>query len=224
MTSREILELIRDLVAAVSQVQQEEVIDDSLAGEIAKTLNNLLMRLDTAQEQERVAEQQQIDQQEPISNTPTLSNDAQLLWVLSGRNQDVFLQYLQTYSTRETQELLNDRNLLQSTIATLSRDMPVLERQKVGGISQADLQSSNIWGTAYDSITSKMLVKFQGGGVYEYSGIPRGIYQAFISGSAAAKTKGKNKYGKWWVGKTPSLGAAMHEYVKRGKFPFRKLS
>jgi len=222
MTSKEILALIRDLVAAVSQVQQEEEIDDALAGEIAKTLNNLLVRLDSAEEQEKVAQQQQIEQQ--AAAPQTLSNDAQLLWVLAGRNQDAFLQYLQTYSTRETQELLNDRNLLQSTIARLSRDMPPGELQEVGGVKQADLQSSNIWGTAYDPRTSKMLVRFQGGGVYEYAGIPRGIYQAFVSGSAAAKTKGKNKYGQWWVGKTPSLGAAMHEYIKRGNFPFRRLS
>ncbi len=221
MTSREILELITDLVSAVSQVQQEEDIDDALAGEIAQTLNNLLVRLESAEEQERVAKQQE----EQRAATPqALSNDAQLLWVLAGRNQDAFLQYLQTYSTRETQELLNDRNLLQSTIARLSRDMPQGEPQEVAGVKQADLQSSNIWGTAYDPRTSKMLVRFHGGGVYEYSGIPRGIYQAFVSGSASAKTKGKNKYGQWWVGKTPSLGAAMHEYIKRGNFPFRRLS
>jgi len=36
-------------------------------------------------------------------------------------------------------------------------------------------------------------------------------------GSAVCITSGENKYGSWYVGKTPSVGAAVHKFlIKRG--------
>lgn len=214
MRSSELIELIKELTSAVYAVQREEEIADELAFEIAKTLELLLTKIDEAEALEK----------EEIKKPFEVPNDARLLWVLSGSNPEAFVKYLQTYSTNETQALLANPDLLKQTIQLLSKELPLSQRGIENGIPQADLQSSNVWGIAYEPKTAKMRVKFQGGSIYEYDGVPANIYKAFASGAAVAKTKGKNRFGSWWIGKTPSLGAAMHEYIKKSKFPFRKIS
>lgn len=178
---------------------------------------------------------QEIGQNEPIqgaeqnpAETPRQlptnpSNDAQLLWILAGQQPEAFISYLRTFPTTQTQSLLNDPNQLNATIVQLNQMMPKGELPVIGGIQHADLNSSNVWGAAYDPKTGKMRVRFQEGGIYEYDGVPKAIFDAFIHGNAEAKTSGRNQYGRWWRGKNPSLGAALNQYIKLGKFPYRKI-
>lgn len=97
---------------------------------------------------------------------------------------------------------------------TLSRPMP----------------SSNIHSFGYDDKTGKLLVKFQGdypqqnGPVYGYEGVPPMIFELFKRGAVSAKTDGQNKWGKWWKGKNPSLGAAMYSLIKQGGYPYQRLT
>jgi hypothetical protein len=159
--------------------------------------------------------------QPPVSTGP--SNDAQLLWVLSGQDPQAFISYLRTFPTPGTSALLNDPHALNSTIEQLNSMMPPGEPIVVDGIPHADLQSSNVWGAAFDPKSKKMRVRFQGGSEYEYDGVPENIFNAFIKGNAVARTTGHNQYGKWWRGKNPSIGAAMNQYIKQGNFPYRKI-
>jgi hypothetical protein len=152
-----------------------------------------------------------------------VSNDARLLWILSGSQPQAFISYLRSFPTPATQSLLNDPNHLNATIEQLQRSIPQEAQPVVDGIPHADLQSSNIWGANYDPATGKMKVRFQGGSEYEYDGVPKNIFNAFIKGNASAKTKGKNPYGEWWPQKNPSMGAAMNQYIKAGGFTYRKL-
>jgi len=151
------------------------------------------------------------------------SPDAQLLWILAGQQEDAFVNYLQTYPTAATQQLLSNPEELQRVIQYLHRMMPSGTPPTINGIQHADLNSSNIWGTAYDPKSGKMRVRFQGGSEYEYEGVPANIYRAFTNGQASARTNGQNQYGRWWVGKNPSLGAAMNQYIKAGNFSYRRL-
>lgn len=157
----------------------------------------------------------------PLTATP--SNDAQLLWILAGQQPQAFISYLRTFPTPATLQLLSNPDQLNSTIVQLQQLMPEGEPPSIDGIQHADLNSSNIWGAAYDPRSGKMRVRFQGGSEYEYDGIPENIFKAFIKGNASARTKGKNQYGQWWVGKNPSLGAAMNQYIKAGGFNYRKI-
>ena len=163
-------------------------------------------------------------QPEPQGIGAPPSADAQLLWVLSGSQEDAFLQYLQEYQTPETQALLRNPAELERVVQFLHAMMPMGRQPVVDGMQHADLNSSTIWGHQYDPSTGKMKVRFQGGAEYEYDGIPANIYRAFSDGSAAAKTDGQNQYGRWWQGKNPSLGAAMNQYIKQGGFPYRRLN
>jgi len=84
--------------------------------------------------------------------------------------------------------------------------------------------SSNIYGFRYDPSTRRMLVRFNSGSIYKYENVPPGVFRIFQQGAVPAKTNGENKYGKWWVGKQPSAGAAFFEMIKKGGYPYQRMS
>ena len=92
------------------------------------------------------------------------------------------------------------------------------------------MPSSNIHSFGYDPENERLLVKFQGqypqenGPVYGYGGVPENIFELFKKGAIPARTDGKNKWGKWWKGKVPSLGASLYTLIKNGGYPYQKLS
>lgn len=212
-------ELIEELLKGIQEVLQSgETLSDEFQGALAQEIEATTSRID--QLRQEISQQQQTNTQ-TIQENP--SPDAQLLWILAGQQEQAFISYLREFPSPETQALLNNPTLLSQTIEQLNQLMPQGQQPFINGIQHADLNSSNIWGTAYDPKTGKMKVRFQGGSEYEYDGVPANIYRAFTKGNARAKTKGKNEYGQWWVGKNPSLGAAMNQYIKQGNFPYRKL-
>ena len=221
-----------DTEARINQIKQElrQIMQQisALAEEPPPEVQELLMRVIEKSTKEIAELREQKRQEEFKAPAPAISapvsNDAQLLWILSGQQEQPFINYLREYPSNETQTLLANPTLLSQTISQLSQMMPQGTPSFVNGIQHADLNSSNIWGTAYDQKTGKMRVRFQGGSEYEYEGVPANIYRAFSKGNASAKTKGKNKYGEWFRGKNPSLGAAMNQYIKAGGFPYRKLT
>jgi len=92
------------------------------------------------------------------------------------------------------------------------------------------MPSSNVEGFAYDDKSGKLLVRFLGdhpnkhGDVYAYGGVPKQIFDLFQKGAVPARTNGSNKWGKWWKGKNPSMGASLHTLIKGGGYPYQKLS
>lgn len=210
-------QLLNELLAGIQDVLMSgEILSDEFQGMLAQELEATTNRIDQLR-----AEQGQ--QAPPIDLAP--SNDSQLLWVLSGQQPQAFISYLRTFPSNETRQLLNNPNLLSQTIDRLNQMMPSGQPLPVeDGIERAPLNSSNVWGAMYNPKTGKMKVRFQGGSVYEYSGVPVNIFNAFIHGNASARTRGQNQYGRWWPSKNPSLGAALNQYIKRGNFPYRRLS
>lgn len=97
------------------------------------------------------------------------------------------------------------------------------------GLDQA-MPSSNIDGFAYDDDNGRLLVRFLGkypdrnGPIYAYDGVPPNIFEIFRKGAIPAKTDGKNKWGQWWKGKFPSMGAAMAHLIKAGGYPYQRIS
>jgi hypothetical protein len=223
----ELEELLRELLAGIQELLQSgEILSDEFQGEMARTLTSLTDRIDALS-----AQQQQPPGQQPPSppqNAANLNNppspDAQLLWILAGQNEQAFLEYLTTYPTPETQALLRNPTELQRIVQFLNEMMPPGEPLVVGGMPHTDLNSSTIWGTQYDPKSGQMKVRFQGGAEYVYQGIPPNIYKAFSQGQASAKTQGSNDYGTWWVGKNPSMGAALNQYIKAVGFPYQRIN
>lgn len=227
---------LESLIDQILQVLQEtmqsgEVLSDEFQGMIAQELQITADQIQQLRQQESGQTQPPQKGREPYQGPtiPTVeeappSPDAQLLWILAGQNEDAFLNYLRQYPSPETQSLLTNSSELERVLEYLTAMMPPGEPPTVGGIKHSDLNSSNIWGTAYNSKTGKMKVRFQGGAEYEYDGVPSNIYNAFSKGQASAKTSGQNQYGRWWTNKNPSMGAAMNQYIKAGNFPYRRIN
>jgi hypothetical protein len=95
---------------------------------------------------------------------------------------------------------------------------------------QAEIPSSNIDAFRYDDKSGRLFVKFLGkfpnrqGPVYSYSGIPKPIVDLFQRGAIPARTDGQNKWGKWWKGKVPSLGASLYTLIKTANYPYTRMS
>lgn len=204
-------------------LQSGEEIDDDLQGEIANEIDQSLERINYLQNEIQVRERPEVITPE-VQTMAIPSDEAQLLWILSGQQEQAFISYLRTFGSPTSTALLNNPLELSRVMEQLEQLMPSGQPPQVlDGIPHADLQSSNVWGIAYDPKTSKMKVRFQGGSVYEYDGVPANIYRAVIKGNASAKTEGHNQWGAWWKFKQPSAGAAMHQYVKSAGFPYRRI-
>lgn len=92
------------------------------------------------------------------------------------------------------------------------------------------MPSSNVEGFAFDDKSNRLLVRFLGdypnreGPVYAYEGVPREIFDMFQKGAVPARTDGKNRWGEWWKGKVPSIGASLFTLIKNRNYPYQRLS
>jgi len=85
-----------------------------------------------------------------------------------------------------------------------------------------DLKSAVIRKTEYDEKANRLKVIFNNDSTYEYADVPLEIYEKLTEGGIKAKTSGENEFGKWWVGKDPSLGASFNELIKKGGYNFTR--
>jgi len=114
--------------------------------------------------------------------------------------------------------------------AKMAQEETPIEAPQVPEVPPAQMPSSNVYGFNFDEDSGKLLVKFQGndglgqGPVYEYGGVPRVIFELFKRGAIPARTDGQNKWGKWWKGKVPSLGASMYTLIKNGGYPYQRVA
>ena len=89
---------------------------------------------------------------------------------------------------------------------------------------------SNVEGFLYDFQINRMYVRFLGdypnreGPVYAYENVPKNIFDLFRQGAIPARTKGKNRWGEWWKGKVPSLGASLYTLIKNQGYQYSRVS
>jgi hypothetical protein len=131
----------------------------------------------------------------------------------------------------ESQRALGE--LLQNVLQVIEQQNPVegmppnMGQQKP---LQEAMPSSNVEGFAYDDKTGKLLVRFLGkhpnrnGPIYGYEGVPKEVFDMFQKGAVPARTDGQNKWGKWWKGKVPSIGASLYTLIKNRGYPYQRLS
>ncbi len=155
------------------------------------------------------------------TNMPT---GAGMLWHIAGGDNQVFINYLRSVPDPALNALANNPVQLQQIIRRLQENQPQERNREIEGIPQAPIQSSNIWGFAYDQPNRKLTVRFQGDGIYQYEGVPPQIFNLFQQGAIPAKTEGENNYGRWWVGKVPSLGASLFELIKQRGYPYKRVA
>jgi hypothetical protein len=72
------------------------------------------------------------------------------------------------------------------------------------------LRSSNVDKVLYDSDVKELVIQFKEGDIYTYSGVQFETFESIVTGlGGVCRTEGKNSFGSWEVGKTPSIGAAV---------------
>jgi hypothetical protein len=222
MNPEEELALLEDLLDQLVKgiqdaIQSGEVLSDEFQGLLAQEIGQTMDRITSLQEE--LQDSQLMNQAEGIPTPP----GADLLWILAGGNSDAFVNYLRTYPDAGLNSLLSNPTLLNQVIEQLSRLMPQGEGEVKDGIQEAPLDSSNVYGYQYDPKSGRLKVRFQSGSVYEYGGVPAGVFKVFQQGAVPAKTTGKNRYGQWWTGKIPSLGAAFYSLIRQGGYPYQRL-
>lgn len=73
--------------------------------------------------------------------------------------------------------------------------------------------SSNVDRVKYFEDKRELIVKFNDGSYYTYYDIDERTFFSIIEGDAICKTEGENEFGEWFIGKTPSVGAAIWKYL-----------
>lgn len=217
---RALEEIINDILAGMQEMLQSgERLSDDIQGRIADEINFTTERIDTLR--------QEIGQRPPVQ-PPTRGPEpvgVDLLWQLASGDETAFIGYLRTFPDPALNALLRNPTQLQQTIADLQRRMPPGQQPtSQEGIPHADINSSNIYGFRYNPKTGRLMVRFQGGSIYGYEGVPAGVFKNFAQGAVPAKTTGANNFGRWWIGKAPSIGASFYELIRNGGYPYTKLS
>lgn len=85
-----------------------------------------------------------------------------------------------------------------------------------------NIQSSNVKKIMYNDETKEMFIQFQDKSIYTYFDVSMNLFLDVSGGSATCITSGENKYGSWFVGKTPSVGAAVHKFLVKKGVKYRK--
>jgi hypothetical protein len=81
------------------------------------------------------------------------------------------------------------------------------------GNNPEGLRSSNVWKYKYDDKKLELVVKFQDGETYTYFNVQPQLFVLFSNGNGICITEGSNEYGEWFIGKSPSMGAAVHQLL-----------
>lgn len=85
-----------------------------------------------------------------------------------------------------------------------------------------NIKSSNVKKIMYEDETKEMTIQFNDKSIYTYYEVPFDLFLDVSGGNAVCITSGENKYGRWWIGKTPSVGAAVHKFLVKKKIRYKK--
>lgn len=90
------------------------------------------------------------------------------------------------------------------------------------------LKSSTIRRMNYNPKTQKLELVFTSGAKYQYHDFPEDQWKELAAAGTPAKTKGKNEFGVWWIGKNPSRGATFNKIIqpqlrKAGPYQYERI-
>jgi hypothetical protein len=84
------------------------------------------------------------------------------------------------------------------------------------------VDSSNVDRVMYNDETNELVVRFNSGETYTYSGITKRLFENIIDGVDAPKTSGENDFGSWRQGVSPSVGATVYERLVRRNIRYKR--
>ena len=80
---------------------------------------------------------------------------------------------------------------------------------------RSNATSSNVDKIMFNDETLELVVKFNDGSYYTYYEIDFEEFVGVFSGAGICRTSGSNRWGTWFIGKTPSVGAAVYDILVR---------
>jgi hypothetical protein len=80
-------------------------------------------------------------------------------------------------------------------------------------IRSKNINSSNVKSYKYNTKTKELEIVFNDGSKYKYYDVDYNDFENITYGDATCITEGENEYGSWFVGKSPSVGAAIWEFL-----------
>lgn len=83
-------------------------------------------------------------------------------------------------------------------------------------------QSSNVDKIMYNDEIQEMVIKFNDGSYYTYYDVPFSLFQDIFTGNGVCRTEGSNQWGEWYIGKTPSVGAAVYTRLVEANIKYKK--
>jgi len=137
-----------------------------------------------------------------ISHSPNVSSPEQ--WALARVN--AFL-YMVKNGRPENKKYVDDNDLL-------PKEHPKKSFSKIELKTWRNTaNSSNVDKMKWNDETKELVIKFNDGSYYTYFDIDSNTFFSIVNGEASCITEGENENGSWWVGKTPSVGASVYEYL-----------
>lgn len=91
-------------------------------------------------------------------------------------------------------------------------------------IKEGGVASSNVRSYRYNTNNNTLILEFNDGSRYKYWAIDDQEFEDIILGNATCITAGSNFFGRWYVGKSPSVGAAVWKYLRERNVRYAKLS
>jgi hypothetical protein len=82
--------------------------------------------------------------------------------------------------------------------------------------------SSNVSKIMYNDETFELVIQFEGGDKYTYFQVDFDLFRDIWEGNASCVTDDTSGEGRWWVGKTPSVGAAVYQKLIVAGIPYTK--
>lgn len=109
--------------------------------------------------------------------------------------------------------------------STIDRETPLLDPiEPVLDVPQQGYPlSSNIMQYLYYPLMNSIIITFSNMVDYQYWDVTLPEFNAIIEGNATCVSKGRNQFGEWFVGKTPSVGAAVYRFLVQANKPWRRL-
>jgi hypothetical protein len=91
-------------------------------------------------------------------------------------------------------------------------------------ILQGGVASSNVDSYRYNDVSGELILTFNDGSRYRYYQIDKDDFESIVLGDAECITEGENEYGRWYIGKSPSVGAAVWQYLIDKGVRYQKLT
>ena len=91
-------------------------------------------------------------------------------------------------------------------------------------ILQGGVASSNVDSYRYNDVSGELILTFNDGSRYRYYQIDKDDFESIVLGDATCTTEGENEYGRWYIGKSPSVGAAVWQYLIDRAIRYQKLT